>query len=239
MSRDRTYFLLRKLHSLTGIIPLGLFLLAHLYINSGALLGECSFTEGVRRVNTLPYVHYIELFGIILPLAFHGALGAWMAVVGARYNSMQYNYARNWWYLVQRLTGLLLIFFVGWHLWDTVIAKLLGEIRLEGFYGHLSRGMSADMVFLALFVVGTVAASFHLSNGLWGFCASWGLLQSRKAQRAGSWAFGLLGLVLVVAWINIVFHFATGGPVGGSNLIPVQEPPVECSAAHMAELAEP
>jgi succinate dehydrogenase / fumarate reductase cytochrome b subunit len=238
MSRDRTYFILRKLHSLTGIIPAGVFLLAHLFLNSGALLGECNFTEGVRSISTLPYVHLIEVFGIILPIAFHGAIGLWMVIVQARYNSVSYGYTRNWMFFVQRLTGLLLVFFLGWHLWDTVIRKFMGQIRLEGFYQHLAQGMSGDLVFLAMFIVGTVAVSFHLSNGLWGFCASWGILQSRKAQRVGAWAFGAVGVVLVVAWVNVIFHFATGGPLGEHNLFPVQEPPVECGATHLADLTE-
>ena len=31
---DKHYFLLRRLHSLTGIVPIGIFLLAHLTTNS-------------------------------------------------------------------------------------------------------------------------------------------------------------------------------------------------------------
>lgn len=235
MSRDRTQFLLRKAHSLTGIVPIGVFLLVHLFINCGALLGECNFTDGVRAVSSLPFVLYIEVFGIILPIAFHGILGLWM-VSQARYNTGSYNYSRNWWFTVQRLTGVLIFIFLCWHLWDTVIGKLTGRIHLEQFYGHMLEGMSSSMIVLAMFVIGTVAASIHLANGAWGFSAAWGILQSRRSQKVGSWVCGLFGAVLIVVWVNVVFHFATGGPVGPDNLIPVQEPPVECGAAPLAEL---
>jgi succinate dehydrogenase/fumarate reductase cytochrome b subunit (b558 family) len=238
MSRDRLYFLLRKLHSLTGIVPIGVFLLVHLFLNCGALLGECNFTEGVRTINMMPYVHYIEVFGIIVPLAFHGLLGLWMVFVQARYNNASYTYSRNWWYTAQRLTGLLIFVFLCWHLWDTVLAKLMGQITLEQFYQHLLRGMSSDMLFLTMFVVGTVAASFHLANGAWGFCASWGVLQSRKAQRVGAWAFGLAGAALFAVWLNVIMHFASGGPVGPDNWIPVQEPPLDCGATLLADISE-
>jgi succinate dehydrogenase/fumarate reductase cytochrome b subunit (b558 family) len=202
-----------------------------LFINSGALLGECAFTDGVVAVNGLPYLPYIEIFGIVVPIAFHALLGLWMIVVQARYNPLAYNYPRNWWYTIQRLTGVLLIGFLVWHLWDTVVAKVLGHLHLEDFYGHLTAGMSSNLVYLAFFVVGTLAASFHLSNGLWGFCASWGILQSRRAQRVGGWLFTLVGLGLCLAWFNIVYHFATGG----MNAIPVQEPPVECGAIELVQ----
>ena len=224
MSRDRTYFIVRKLHSLTGIIPVGVFLFAHLFINSGALLSECEFTEGVRRVNSLPYLPYIEAGGILLPLLFHAALGLYMVFVQGRYNNMAYNYSRNWWYTIQRLSGVLIFLFLAWHLWDLFLAKELGQLELTEFYGHLRDGMSNDRLYLTLFVVGCLVASFHLGNGLWGFLASWGLVQSRRAQRVAAWVAITAGVVMFVAWLNIIVHFATGG----ANMIPVQEPPREC-----------
>jgi succinate dehydrogenase / fumarate reductase cytochrome b subunit len=232
MSRDRAYFILRRLHSLTGIIPIGAFLLTHLYINSGALLGECAFDDGVRRVNGLPYLPYIEIFGIFLPIGFHAALGLWMVLVQARYNPFAYNYARNWWFVIQRLTGVLLVGFLIFHIWDLWVAKELGRLGLGDFYAHLDRGMGTDTTYLAIMVLGCLAASFHLANGGWGFFASWGILQSRRAQRIGSWAFGLAGVALAVAWLNIVMHFATGGQA----LVPVQDLPSECVAAQQVAL---
>ncbi len=229
MSRDRAVFLLRKAHSLTGIIPVGAFLLAHLYINSGALLGECAFTDGVRQINGLPYLHYIELFGIIVPIAFHVVIGLSMAILDARYNQTSYNYSRNWWFFIQRITGIVLVLFLGWHLWDLVVAKFMGQINLDQFYGHLTNGMSTNIYVLAIYVVGTLAVSFHLANGVWGFCASWGILQSRKAQKMGGTILIFVGIVLAFAWLNIVWHFATGG----SSIIPIQEPPVPCGAEQL------
>jgi succinate dehydrogenase / fumarate reductase, cytochrome b subunit len=229
MSKDVTFFLIRKLHSLTGVLPLGAFLCAHLYLNSAALYGECQFTDGVRAINSVPYLPYIEWFGIILPLAFHGLLGLYMLLVQSRYNNGVYNYSRNWWFLVQRLTGLLLFLFLAWHLWDLMLAKVFGDLHLELFYQRLDRGMSSDLLYLFMFVAGCLAASFHFGNGLWGFCASWGLLQSRRAQRLAGRALAVAALIMFLAWFNIIFHFATGG----TNAIPVQEALVLCTAAQV------
>ena len=232
MSRDRTYFLIRRLHSLSGIIPVGVFLLAHLLINSGALYGECAFTDGVRLVNALPYLPYIEIFGIMTPLAFHGVLGLWMVFVQARYNPVAYNYERNWWYVIQRLTGVVVFGFLLFHLWDLWVAKALGHMGLDDFYGHLDRSMSTSTAYLAVMVLGCLAASFHLANGGWGFFASWGILQSRRAQRIGSRVFLVVGVLLAAAWLNVAYHFATGG----RSFIPVQEPPVPCATAQLQAL---
>lgn len=235
MSRERTYFILRRLHSLTGVIPAGMFLLMHGLINTGALLGECSFLEGVQLVNRTPYLPFVEIFGILLPLVFHGLLGLWMVFVQSSPNNLGYNYSRNWWYLIQRVTAVIVFVFLGWHLWDTWLAAKLGDMPLEGFYQHLLDGMSNDRVTLAMYTVGTLAASFHLMNGLWGFFASWGLTQSRKSQRAAGWLFGLAGVAFFALWLNIIFHFARGGAIGPDNLIPVQEPPVVCGVDELAQ----
>jgi len=232
MSLKNAPFIVRKLHSLTGIVPIGTFLMAHLYINCSALLGECAFTDGVRTVSSLPYVHYIEWGGIVIPIAFHAAIGLWMIFREWSFNVFSYSYARNWWYTIQRLSGLVLVLFLGWHLWDLFWRKMMGGIHIEGFYNYLSESISSNRLVLAAFVAGTLAASFHLSNGLWGFCASWGILQSRKAQRIGGWVFGLVGIALFFAWLNVTYHFASGG----GSLIHVQEPPFECASALLSSL---
>lgn len=236
MSRDRIHILLRKAHSLTGIVPIGIFLLVHLFLNNKALLGECNFTDGVPVISSLPHVRYLAILGIVVPIVFHGIFGLWMIIFRGRNEPRTYEYARDSWDTVQRLTGVLIFIFLGWHLWDTYVGGLTGRILPEQLYGHLLAGMSSSMVFLVMFVVGTVAASIHLANGAWGFCASRGILQSRRSQKVGSWVSILVGVVLIVAWVNIVFHFATGGPVGRENLIPVGDPAAECGGAPLTEL---
>ncbi len=66
-----TTFLLRKLHQLTGIVPLGLFFFAHMFTNSKAVNGEAAFEKAVQDLHDIPYLLFIEIFGIFLPLLFH------------------------------------------------------------------------------------------------------------------------------------------------------------------------
>ena len=58
---DRTtrYFYLRRLHSLTGVVPIGLFLLDHFFTNSFSWTPE-AFNAEVKKLNTLPLVKAIE-----------------------------------------------------------------------------------------------------------------------------------------------------------------------------------
>ncbi len=68
-------FLLRKLHQITGIVPLGVFFFVHMFTNSKAMNGEASFNKAVKEIHDIPYLLLIEIFGIFLPLLFHSVYG--------------------------------------------------------------------------------------------------------------------------------------------------------------------
>ena len=108
-------FLLRKLHQLTGIVPLGLFFFGHMFTNSKAMSGPTVFNEAVEDIHHIPYLLFVEIFGIFLPLLFHSIYGI-MISAEARPNVGNYSYGRNWFYLFQRITGVFLFFFILFHL---------------------------------------------------------------------------------------------------------------------------
>ena len=108
-------FLLRKLHQLTGIVPLGLFYFVHIYTNSTALNGAKVFDEHVQGIHDMAYLLFIEIFGIFVPLMFHSIYG--ILISGeARNNVLNYGYSRNWFYVFQRATGIFLLFFLLFHI---------------------------------------------------------------------------------------------------------------------------
>src|SRR5436853_6354197 len=72
-------FLLRRLHSLSGIVPVGAFLFEHIVVSNGtAINGPTAYAHQVRFLGSLPFVFFLELFGIWLPIAFHGGYGVWI-----------------------------------------------------------------------------------------------------------------------------------------------------------------
>ncbi|HEV8429447.1 MAG TPA: hypothetical protein VGQ41_16215, partial [Pyrinomonadaceae bacterium] len=60
-------FVLRKLHQLSGIGPLGLFLLEHFYTNSKSLTGAHDFNNAVTELQSIPYILFVEIGGIFIP----------------------------------------------------------------------------------------------------------------------------------------------------------------------------
>ena len=84
-------FVLRKLHQLSGIVPLGLFVLEHFYTNSKAINGAGAFNEAVKDLQAIPYILLIEIGGIFIPLIYHAVYGL-VITMEARPNNLNYPY---------------------------------------------------------------------------------------------------------------------------------------------------
>lgn len=225
-SSGRWYFLVRRLHSLTGVVPVGVFLVEHLWTNARAVYGREAFNRAVGEIQSMPLLGYIELFGIVLPLAFHAVYGLFITAQGS-VNVHRYGYTRNWLYVLQRLSGVVTLVFVGVHLWQYRIAKMLGRLSWWDFYHRLSVDLNRPLVF-ALYVTGVTATVFHFANGVWLFGNTWGITQSAQSMRRSAWVCGLLGLVLWALGMNTLLHFSFR--CGGVIPMPEQHVADVCAA---------
>jgi succinate dehydrogenase/fumarate reductase cytochrome b subunit (b558 family) len=209
----KTRFLLRKLHSLSGVIPVGAFLVEHLWTNTSALRGQASFDDAVDQIQRLPALPLIELFTIVLPLAFHAGYGV-VLMRSAEPNIDRYPLGRNWLYVAQRVTGVLTLLFVLWHLWELRIQKWLFGMDSHSFFpvltAHLSSTWHGVPLLALVYVVGVASAVFHFANGLWGFAASWGLVTTQGAMARVRTAGAVLGVLLFLMGESTVLYFATG-----------------------------
>src|SRR3990167_6521042 len=94
--KEHLTFLLRRIHSLSGIIPIGGFLLMHLYENSQAFMGEQAYNEIVARIHAMPLLIFMEIFLIWLPILYHGIYGMGL-IYGSKPNVNKYpEYFNNW-----------------------------------------------------------------------------------------------------------------------------------------------
>src|SRR5205823_7673927 len=110
-------FLLRRLHSLSGIIPVGAFLVEHiLFSNATAINGPEAYANQVKFLGSLPLVLFLEAFGIWLPIAFHALYGFYIWYRGDS-NVVEYPWQGSWMYTLQRYTGGIAVAYIGWHVW--------------------------------------------------------------------------------------------------------------------------
>lgn len=206
-------FLLRKLHQITGIVPLGLFFFVHMFTNSKAMSGDKVFNDAVGDIHHIPYLLFVEILGIFLPLVFHSVYGIFIAAE-ARPNIGNYGYGRNWFYIFQRVTGVFLFFFILFHLLNLRFGVIPG---LES-YGNPVAG-NADRAFaiveaefknagiLILYIFGIIATAWHLAYGFWLFAVDWGIVIGEKAQKYALYACVGLAFMLSAVGINAAVSF--------------------------------
>jgi succinate dehydrogenase/fumarate reductase cytochrome b subunit (b558 family) len=216
---DRRHFVLKRMHSLSGVVPVGAFLLEHLWTNARAVYGRESFNHAVGELQALPALAWIELFGILLPLTFHGVYGLVIAAQG-RPNALRYGFTRNWLYVLQRVSGVVAFAFIALHLWQYRAQKLLGVLPWEDLYTALMTDLSSPRWFVVYFL-GITASVFHFANGLWLFGNTWGVTVSEKSMRRAGVACTALGLLLWVLGVNTLLHFSYR--CGGVVPMPEQE----------------
>lgn len=205
--KGNSYFS-RKLHSLLGIIPLGGFIVVHGLTNYQAYeRGPEGFAKGVSLINSLPLLPLLEIFGIYLPLLFHGIYGLYVAYQ-SNSNTGRFQYGRNWAFTAQRVTGVITFVFVFWHVYQTRLQVYMGNITHEEL-GSTMHTIASSPVMFALYVIGVLAAVFHFSNGLWAFLISWGITIGPKAQRISSYI--CMGVFVIVSALFILSLVAFGG----------------------------
>lgn len=205
-------YLYRKLHSLLGVIPVGLFLLQHMLSNyeafRGGAEGHQAFIDRVHWLNSLPLVLLLEIVGIYLPILYHGVYGLYVAFQSNN-NVNRYGYFRNLLFTLQRITGVITLIFIVWHVFETRIQIFLGNTTHEEL-GVLMHDIFTSPVWFTLYLIGIICAVFHFSNGMWSFLVSWGITVGPRAQRISTYVW--LGVFVVMSAMFIATMIAFTDP---------------------------
>jgi succinate dehydrogenase / fumarate reductase cytochrome b subunit len=204
------HFLLRRLHSLTGIV-FGGYLVIHLIINATMIQGGNVFQNQVEKIHSLPFLHVIEWTFIYLPILFHTVYGIWITVT-AQPNVLHYRYGKNIFYTLQRVSAIIIVGFMFIHVLG--MKGLLGATLT--FDPHHSTASAARHINVSwwiaylLYPVGVLASTYHLANGFWTAAISWGLTISKQAQRRwGVVCFFLFLLTFalgITAWVAALMN---------------------------------
>ncbi|WP_078379483.1 succinate dehydrogenase cytochrome b558 subunit [Sutcliffiella halmapala] len=195
-------FLLRRLHSLLGVIPVGLFLIQHLVVNHFATKSPEAFNTAAHFMENLPFRYVLEIFVIFLPIIFHAIYGLYIAFT-ARNNVSNYGFVRNWMFMLQRFTGIITLIFIVWHVWETRIAAAMGA---DVNYDMMASILSSPAMFW-FYIVGVIATIFHFANGLWSFCVSWGITVTPRSQQIATYVTLGIFIALSVVGVRAILAF--------------------------------
>ena len=218
---ESSHFLIRRLHSLSGLIPVGVFLVIHLATNASILVpGKpgAEFQASVERIHALgPLLVPVEIVGIFIPLLFHAIIGFQIIFTG-KSNAQSYPYGGNIRYTLQRWTGIIAFFFIMYHVWQMHwMGKPLGggEFALHSESGAPTAAFTTAAAIQSawwvawLYAVGIIASVYHLANGIWTALITWGITIRPRSQRAAGYVCAAVGVLVGALGLGALTGFKT------------------------------
>jgi succinate dehydrogenase / fumarate reductase cytochrome b subunit len=203
-AKDKYYFILRRLHSLTGLVPVGIYLFFHLTVNATILAGGEKFQFVVDQIHQLAkagLLFPVEMALIFIPLAFHAVYGV-VIMLTADMNAREYRYGPNIRYTLQRWSGIIAFVFIIFHVWQ--MHRFGAPFGGATFDPHDAPATTAVAIqaswwYAPFYALGVVASVYHLANGIWTALITWGITVGPRSQRLSGYictAFGIaLGLI--------------------------------------------
>ena len=203
-------FLLRRLHSLSGIVPIGVFLIEHFFSNAFATNGWQSYADQVKFLTGLPFVLWLEIIGIYIPLAYHSIYGFYIWH-GGKSNVSDYPWAGNFMYSAQRWTGAITFFYIGWHTYTMRFSGIHLLTHSQAAFHKVQAELQNPWA-LAAYVVGIVAASWHFAYGLYLFCAKWGITVSERSRRRFCIVCAAIAVLFIAVGLVTLSSFFRSSP---------------------------
>ncbi len=209
LALNRENFFWHKVHSLTGIVPVGFYMLQHLTLNSFSLAGERQFNGVLNFFESIPWYVLLamEILLIWLPLLFHAVYGLFIVNrAKVNYFNEKYGWSQNRMFTLQRYTGIVLFFFLAYHVFTTTALKYAsGKLDPISFQAWHDKLTSYGFVFLIIYLIGVLCASYHLAYGVWNFCIRWGITISERAQmKVQRFSFGMFIVVTLLGWAALI-----------------------------------
>jgi len=213
---SRNQFLLYRLFSLAGLIPVGAFLVVHLLTNASVLGGAAAFQSRVNLIHSLgPLLPVVEWAFIFIPMIFHAVMG-FVIIANGMPNVGSYAYMGNIRYTLQRASGMIAFAFILWHVTQLHwLGAPLGGGQFDPHHASSSAAVALQPLVIALlYAIGILSTVFHFANGLWSLGITWGLWTSPSAMRRANWLSAVVGVGLAAAGL---------GALGGMRAIDVEE----------------
>jgi succinate dehydrogenase / fumarate reductase cytochrome b subunit len=219
----RHEFLIRRIHSILGLIPIGGFLCFHLAANASVLDGAETFQTRVDIIHRIgpTTLFALEWGTIFLPILFHGLIGLIIVTRGKR-NVLRYSYRENWRYTLQRWTGVIAFAFILYHVfhmhgwirlpwWTEHVAHPFGGAKFDPEHATqtVAAALHASKIVAVAYAVGILASVYHLANGLWTLGITWGVWTSPRAQRWANVPCVLVGFAVLAAGWGALVGFLT------------------------------
>lgn len=224
--------LAHRLLSLSGVFPLGAFLVLHLAVNTLALRREAAYVAAVGAVHRLPGIIAGEWVLVLAPLLVHASIGMWL--VGTRQSLVKQGPYPLRLRIAMRATGVAAFAFLAMHLLEVRFGRSNERLGGAELMTVLDAGLSSIWHGVpwrgAAYLAGTACVTFHFATGLWGYAVGTRLGHSERVRRQAGWGAAALGAVIWLLLANVVVFHATGARLFGGPAEPERSGSSPCPA---------
>lgn len=202
---------LRKLHSLSGVVPVGAFVLLHVWQSLSIVGSRETYDRQIGFLHGGALLGLLEAVLVLLPLGYHAVYGVYRSL---QPRTSDHAYESAMMQALQRVSGAVVLVFVVAHVCEFRAQTWTSGLGVASYSTKLIADLSstqAGVPFYALgYLVGFAACFFHLANGMTSFCTMWGLAPDEGSRRRTRLFFRITCGLFFVLSAAIVLQVATG-----------------------------
>lgn len=201
-------FFRSRLGSALALMPLGVWTVVHLWNNLSAFRGGKQWQAAVTE-HSHGAAELVGSFIVFAPLLIHTFWG-FSRMRKTKMNVGRYGFFSNYKFLLQRLSALGVLGFLGAHVWKAKLEPRIMHGHAETF-ADISKQMNHHLPTLLVYLLGTLGVAYHLANGIHTFTMSWGLVSSRRAlKQMEIVAYIAFVILLAMSWGTIYALWRAG-----------------------------
>ena len=211
----------RRLHTLSGGLVLGAFVVEHLLTNASALGGQAGYDAVVGSILHLRVLPVFEVLFIVVPLLFHAGYGVVLLRSHTTPEAEMERYGDRRLWIIQRISAVFVALFVLVHLWELRLQRLIFGLPEDALYTTLTAHLSwtwGGLPWIAFgYLAGIALVLFHFANGLYAATDAWGIAVDPAGRRRVRIATVALAVALFVVGAATVIGLATGTRLWGED----------------------
>ncbi len=202
----------RRLFSLSGVVPLGFFLLEHTWQNASALRGQAAYASKAEAFAHIPLLLVLEVALVFFPLGYHAIYGLWIMREGIPRDAAPYNHRAL--SIANRGAAVVALAFIVWHVWEYRVEAWRHGLAPAALYSTLVWKLSSTWhgvpMRAALYLGGVLATTSHFAVSGWGYGVTSGFFSTALQKKRAAYACLLVGSLLFVLSAGTVISLANG-----------------------------
>lgn len=204
----------RRLHSLSGVVPLGVYVLIHIGVTASIGSSLALYDRQVGFLHGGMILGLLEIALVLVPLAYHAVYGVLRSLQPRDADAASHGYDNDLMLTLQRASGLAVLVFVVLHVWEFRGQTWTGGLAVGSYSTKLVADLSSTtwgIPWIALgYLAGIAATLFHLASGMTSFCRTWGFATAPGALRRARLVFRATGILFFLISAVLVVQLATG-----------------------------